>query len=230
MRRRAWLALGVVAIAGLGACDGDDDAAVPTSTTETVTTETVTATSVSAGPSTSSPGSVPITVPPATSQAPAVTVASTVPEATPVPGTTGDIDRPPVPAESEGQELGPLGSTELDVDTGAGTVQLGDADIPDLAAELPVPVGLDVQLASETETDAGFTGVAPGSVNELGTFYRDALPERGFTITSETGDGDGDDAALVVLSFESNTKLGSVVITRSPGEAGTSVLVTIQQR
>lgn len=224
MRRRTWLALGVVAVAGLVACDGDDEAA---STSSTTAVTTLVASVESTGPST---GSATITVSEATTQASVITVASTAPEATPVPGATSDIARPPVPADSEARELGPLGSTDIDVDTGAGTVQLGDADIPDLASELPVPEGLDVQLASETETDAGFTGVAPGSVSDLGMFYRDALPARGFTITADSGDADGDDAALVVLAFESNTQIGSVVITRAPGEAGTSVLVTIQQR
>ena len=148
------------------------------------------------------------------------------------PLDTSDVARGSIP-EGAGQELGPLGSTVLDVDTGAGRVQLGDADVPTMAASFPVPDGLDVQLSSETANDAGFSGVIEGTVVEFADFYVLGLPAAGFEVLSEQRVPEGADPLdlrAVVLVFESAEQEGSVAIALAPGEEMVSILVTIANR
>ena len=151
---------------------------------------------------------------------------------------TSEIGRDSIPADDDGaveggQELGPLGSTELDVDTGEGTVQLGDADVPGLAGAFPIPDGLDIQLASETATDAGFSGVIEGSVATLADFYARGLQPAGFAIITEQRLPEGaadEDLSAVVFAFESDDQEGSVAIARAPGIGSASIVVTIATR
>lgn len=216
----------VAAIAGtlIVGCDGDDgsDAAAPTTVED----------SGAPVPSSSTVNTAGGTVPAAESEpdeagSPSPT---TVPQ--PVPGATDAVDRPPVPDGSGGESLGPLGSTDVELETEEGTVQIGDADVPELAAGFPVPDGLDVQLASETGTDAGFSGVAPESVASYADFYRSALPDAGYDITSERQPGADDDAdpSVVLFTFESDDRMGDIVIAQAPGGTDTSIIVTIAQR
>ncbi len=168
------------------------------------------------------------------SPAPAAT--STV-EPVPTPRDAFDVDRPEVPDGSGAEATGPLGSTDLELETDEGSVAIGDAEVPELARDFPVPDGLEVQLASETATDAGFSGTAPGLVSNVAAFYRSALGEAGFSITQDTQVPSAEDLpsgvqpTVVLVQFESPTKQGDIAITPAPGSAElVSVIVAIAER
>jgi hypothetical protein len=140
------------------------------------------------------------------------------PSGTPSSSAESPPDRGPV-------ELGPLASTDLDVDTGDGRVQLGDdADVPDLVpSSFPVPDDLDVQLATETGAAAGFSGVTAVPLDDLVSFYLAELAAAGWT--AETRQAVADTAT--VISFTGDAGSGEVAIAQAPG-GGRSVLVTFQ--
>lgn len=218
-------AAGVVAVVlALSACDGgtDDVGAPPTTASTTPSTDEPPDASATAPPPT-----VPVS---STDTGDGATSATATTRPVPVPGPTSDIAVPP---DAEGGEsLGPLGSTEVELTSEDGSVQIGSADLPGLAERFPLPAGTRLELASETTTDAGFSGVAPGSVLDQADFYREALPAAGFTILDEqrpTG-ADDPDPAVVLFTFESDEREGELAITSAPGGDGASIIVTITRR
>ena len=221
MMRRA--AVGAVAVAlVLSGCDGDDGetgSATPTSVP-----------SVSdVAPPTASPPTAPLSGDDSNGD---VDPATTSPSNTSGPSTGPPDAGTDPPPDSGPESLGPLGSTEVDLTSEDGTVQIGSADLPGLADGFPLPEGTVLELASETTTDAGFSGVAPGSVLEQADYFRESLPAAGFTITEErrpTGDDDPD-PAVVLISFETVDRDGELAITSAPGGSGSSIIVTITRR
>ena len=224
MMRRA--AVGAVAVAlVLSGCEGDDGetgAATPTTATSVPSVRDV-------APPTAPPPTAPLSGDDSNGDAD--------PATTPPSNTSGPSTGPPdagtdPPPDSGPESLGPLGSTEVDLTSEDGTVQIGSADLPGLADGFPLPEGTALELASETTTDAGFSGVAPGSVLEQADFFREALPAAGFTIIDErrpTGDDDPD-PAVVLFSFETADRDGELAITSAPGGDGSSIIVTINRR
>lgn len=145
------------------------------------------------------------------------------PTATPVSVEPSELNRP-VPEEGNTTEtFGRLGETEAEFETDEGEVQIGSGDVPGGAAEFPVPDDLEVQLASETQTDLGFSGVTAMAFDELVSFYEEGIPAAGFEIlgTDVTPD------VFAVFTFESETQVGQVAISQAPGFDGWTVLVNL---
>jgi hypothetical protein len=137
---------------------------------------------------------------------------------TPIAGSAGDD------AAAEPQGLGPLGSTEIEIDTGSGTVQIGDGDVPDVVPlEFPLPRDLDVQIASDLGDQVGFSGVSQLGFDELVALYRTGLSTGPFEVVAERIVND----TVAVFTFDGDAGEGEVAISGAPG-GGHSVLVTFE--
>lgn len=126
------------------------------------------------------------------------------------------------PPTAGGESTGPLGSIVLELDTGDGTVQIGQGEVPESLQALPVPDDLAIQLASETDDAAGFTGLSTRSVDDLATFFREGLESAGYRITRE----ESPSPTVVLFTFESDDGSGDVALSEAPANAGTTVVVT----
>lgn len=229
MSRRRSVAACVAVVAMLSACDGDGAGSPSPSTSDDVAESSIVA-DPDMTPENSEPTSDGLEGTSEAADEPMTSPVTTTPVTAAPP--TGDDGRGPVPGGAGAEALGPLGSTALELESDQGTVQIGEADVPDLAAQFPIPEGLDVQLASETATDAGFSGVTTGTVLENADFYRSALPAAGFEVLSErrpTGDDDPD-PPVILFTFESDRLTGDIAIAEAPGGAGSSIIVTIAER
>ncbi|MEM8704865.1 MAG: hypothetical protein AAGE98_00295 [Actinomycetota bacterium] len=134
-----------------------------------------------------------------------------------------DIDRE-FSSDSEAESLGPIGTTETTIPTDEGEVSIGGGDIPDLAAEVPVPPGFEVQLTTEVEGEAGYSGRVDGELADLIAFYEAALPEAGFEIVERQSVP----GVLEVFSVE-GPLVGDIVISEEPGGAGWSILAGLAE-
>lgn len=124
-----------------------------------------------------------------------------------------------------GESLGPLGETELDIETDDGRVQIGTAELPALASAVPLPDGLELLLASETEADATYSGESSATSAELLGFYETALPDAGFDVTDVERASD----SVAVLRFSGDGLDGEVVLSDAPS-GGTTVIVAVTRR
>ena len=148
----------------------------------------------------------------------AVVVQSTEPEG---PPTSDDFDRS-LPEGDDPEVLGPLGETQIDVETEDGGVQIGSASVPDAVDDaFPLPDDLVVQIASESGAVSGFSGVSQLSFAELVEFYEIALPAAGYESTRSRFVDD----VVAVFDFEGPAGDGQVAVSSAPG-GGRSVLVT----
>ena len=147
-----------------------------------------------------------------------IEVPVTVLPSTPIPGGVAP------PPGSGGRSTGPLGAIDLEIDTGAGTVRIGDAEVPaSLDPGFPLPDDLDVQLSSETATDLGFSGTTARTIAELTDFYATALTQAGYEITErQVVPG-----VLAVYSFGGRDVAGQVAISETPGATSSTILVTV---
>ena len=138
-----------------------------------------------------------------------------------VPGLdVGDIA--PVPPGVGGEATGPLGSNEIRVDTDAGTVQIGSGSVPDrLGPSFPLPADFVVELASETETDLGFSGTTDESLDDLIELFETGLPTVGYPIVSIDRRG----SRFAVFEFANDVGLGQVAISQAPSGDGYTVIV-----
>lgn len=191
---RNLLGAGLVVVALGASCTSDDESATPTSS--------VVASDV-----------IPVTEP-----GESVTATTTAP----VPDYD---DVGSVPPGAGGESTGPLGSTELRIETDAGTVQIGTGVVSErLGPEFPVPSDLEVQLASETVVDLGFSGTTAGTFDELVDLYQRGLPAAGFVIVSfDRRDGFG------LFEFTDDSGAGQVAITSTPGTDEFTLIVTFSQ-
>ncbi|MDJ0769334.1 MAG: hypothetical protein QNJ12_11090, partial [Ilumatobacter sp.] len=144
------------------------------------------------------------------------------------PPTTGPTTDAPVRRRSErdertGEATGPLASADVDLDTSKGRVEIGSAEVPDAAADFPLPDDLVVLLASETSSDAGFTGESELDVDTLAAFYESALPGAGYEIVSVQATP----GVFAVFGFEDAETVGQVAISNAATTAGSSVIVAI---
>ena len=130
----------------------------------------------------------------------------------------------PAPTDTAGgQSIGPLGDTQIDVQTDEGTVQIGGGSIPDAASGFPVPDDFVVLLVSETSNDAGFSGESEMSVDDLAAFYEDALIDAGFTITGRNARP----GVVAVFNFEDATTVGQVAVSAGSSGDGSSIIVAL---
>jgi len=110
----------------------------------------------------------------------------------------------------------------LDLDTGEGSVQIGEGEVPESMADLPVPDDLQVELASSAEDAAGFSGLSALAVGELADFFREGLVDAGYRIVKDEAPATN----IVLLRFEGNGGSGDVALSEAPAGAGTTVIVT----
>ena len=156
---------------------------------------------------------------------PSTLTETTVGAATPTTTESGPDfgDVATAPPGAAGEATGPLGSTELRVETDAGTVQIGSGSVPErLGSAFPLPLDFVVELASETTTDLGFSGTTQLSFDELIELYETGLPEAGYAI--EAVDRGGSEFA--VFEFSNDDGIGEVGITEAPGSSTRFVIVT----
>ena len=142
--------------------------------------------------------------------------------------TAVPVTEPPVPTsepiEAGGDALGPLGSTELDVETDEGRVQIGTGEVPAGAAGMPLPDDFAVDLASETVTDLGFSGTTTLLFDDVVDFYRARLPEAGFEVT----DGASALGTFQILDVTDGEWTGNILINTSPDTTDTTITVALQ--
>ncbi len=189
-------ALLAVAVVMVTSCSGGGDSGAPIASPDD-----------SVAPTTDSP------MPDATDDSPPVTQLS--------PAAQEELGALEQPATG-GESTGPLGQTVLELDTGDGSVQIGEGEVPALMAELPVPDDLLVELSSSTDGAAGFSGASEQSVEDLADFYREELATAGFRLVSD----DTPAASITVLSFEGESGSGDVALSGAPSGAGTTVIMT----
>jgi hypothetical protein len=160
------------------------------------------------------------------------TVAAQAPSTDVEPPVTGPpTTTPPVIADplasntGEGAKtLGALEGNDLEIDTEFGTVQIGNADVPDgLDERFPLPDDLAVELATETPTDLGFSATSSLTLAELADFYSTELPKAGYEISS-TQEVEG---TLVVFGFDGLDRAGQIVISQSPGGETRTIVVAL---
>lgn len=137
------------------------------------------------------------------------------------PPTATDFDRA-LPEGDEPEVLGPLGQTQVDVETDDGAVQIGAAAVPDVVDDaFPIPSDLQVQISSQEGDVAGFSGVSQLTFDDLVDFYETTLPAAGY----EAELGRFVDGVVAVFDFSGRDGEGQVAISTAPG-GGHSVLVT----
>jgi hypothetical protein len=125
--------------------------------------------------------------------------------------------------EAGGKSTGPLGQTSLALESDAGSLQIGTGTVPPAAVGFPLPEDFQVQLASETDDAAGFSGVSALSVDEVAEFYRSALPDASYAIVNDRSPSDG----IVLMSFEGAGTSGDLAVSGAPSGDGTTIIVTI---
>ncbi len=130
-----------------------------------------------------------------------------------------------LPVGDEPDVLGPLGETDVEFDTEDGSVQIGEAEVPEAVDDdFPIPDGLDIQLASSSGDDAGFSGVTDSTFDELLDYFETELPVAGYDVArSQFVDG-----TVAVIDFSGPSGTGQLAISSAPG-GGRSVLVTFQR-
>ena len=106
-------------------------------------------------------------------------------------------------AGDEPHELGPLGETDVEIATDDGLVDIGDAEVPDVVDDdFPIPDGLDIQLASSSGDDAGFSGVTDSTFDELLDYFETELPAAGYDVArSQFVDG-----TVAVIDFSGSER------------------------
>ena len=169
----------------------------------------------------SSPASIADVAP---SSAPSRT-AETVPRTTVLeePPTSTDFGRS-LPEGEEPDVLGPLGETDLEIETENGVIQIGSAEVPaSVASTFPLPDDLTVQISSVDGDASGFSGVTQLTFDEVIDLYEIELPEAGYQVErAQYVDG-----VVAVLDFAGPDGSGQIALSSAPG-GGRSVLVTFE--
>ena len=150
--------------------------------------------------------------------------AQPTPTRAPAPTPTPQPERVEPEPGSGGQPTGSLDEADIEIETDEGTIQIGEAEVPDgVDAAFPLPDDFEVQLSSETEDQFGFSGVTAMSLEQLKAFYAEGLIAAGYEIVA-TQEVEG---VLAVYSFEGDGVEGDVALSEEPGGDGSSILVTI---
>lgn len=128
-----------------------------------------------------------------------------------------------LPEGEEPEVIGPLGDSTAQFETGDGSVEIGAGTVPEMVPpEFPLPVDFVVELATQTGTDAGFSGRSEQPFDDLVDFFSVGLVERGFDAEQRVGT-----ATVAVFDFSGPEGEGSVAISSAPG-GGQSILVTFE--
>ncbi len=105
---------------------------------------------------------------------------------------------------------------EFSDDDGGGSVTIGGGEVPaDFPDDIPLPDDYEITAAFSGSTGEGglganVSGVTAESVDDLRTTYEQALPDAGYTITSDsTSEVNG--AEAVAITFEGNGIVGGKV-------------------
>ena len=89
---------------------------------------------------------------------------------------------------------------------------------------MPLPDDFDVDLASETPTDLGFSGTTALTFDEVVEFYRAQLPDAGFGVS----DGASAPGTFQILDVTDGERSGSVLIATSPDTTDTTITIALQ--
>jgi hypothetical protein len=128
-----------------------------------------------------------------------------------------------LPEGDDPEVIGPLGDATAEFETEEGSVEIGEGTVPDLVPRaFPLPADFIVELASETATDAGFSGRSDQSFADLVEFFSVGLVERGFDADQRVATD-----TVAVFDFSGPEGEGSVAISSAPG-GGQSILVTFE--
>ena len=147
--------------------------------------------------------------------------ATSRPTTTPAAPTSTDFGRT-LPEGDESEVLGPLGETDVVVETEDGSVQIGSAAVPEsIDGQFPLPDDFDVQIASEEGEVSGLSGVSSLSFEDLVDFYAAELPAAGYAVDA----GQFVEGVVAVYDFAGSQGAGQLAISSAPG-GGHSVLVT----
>lgn len=120
--------------------------------------------------------------------------------------------------------IGPLGEATAEFETEEGSVEIGAGTVPELVpGAFPLPDDFVVELATQTDADAGFSGRSQQSFDDLVDFFSVELIERGFDVEQRVRT-----ASVVVFDFAELEGEGSVAISSAPG-GGQSILVTFER-
>ena len=125
--------------------------------------------------------------------------------------------------ESGGESVGPLGGTELTLQTDDGSIQIGGGVVPASADDFPLPDDYELELASETSGATGFSGFSQLSVEALADFFRASLPAAGYEIV----DDNAPTASVVLIGFQGPDTEGDLALSEKPGGPGTTIIVTL---
>ena len=131
-----------------------------------------------------------------------------------------------VPEGEGGESIGPLGETELEVETDEGTVQIGTGEVPTGAAEVPLPDDFEVLLASETETDLGVTGTTALPFEDVVAFFDEALPTAGFEVTERTVQP----GVFARFEVDAPPRAGDVLVSTTPGSDDTTITIALAEQ
>lgn len=129
-----------------------------------------------------------------------------------------------LPEGEEPEVIGPLGEATAEFETEEGSVEIGEGTVPDMVPRaFPLPDDFIVELATETGTDAGFSGRSEQSFGDLVDFFSFELIDRGFDAEQRVSA-----ESLAVFDFSGPEGQGSVAISSAPG-GGRSILVTFER-
>ena len=144
-----------------------------------------------------------------------------MPTTAPAAPTSTDFGRT-LPEGDEPEVLGPLGETDVVVETEDGSVQIGSAAVPEsIDGQFPLPADFEAQIASQQGDVSGLSGVSSLSFEDLVDFYAVELPASGYAVEA----GQFVEGVVAVYDFTGAQGAGQLAISSAPG-GGHSVLVT----
>ena len=120
--------------------------------------------------------------------------------------------------------IGPLGEVAAEFETEEGSVEIGEGTVPDMVpSAFPLPDDFVVELATQTDAEAGFSGRSELDFDDLVDFFSLELADRGFDTEQRVSS-----ERVAVFDFSGSEGEGSVAISSAPG-GGQSILVTFER-
>jgi hypothetical protein len=129
----------------------------------------------------------------------------------------GDVN---VDFDSDGEEI------SIEGDDGE-QISFGGGDLPDgFPDDIPFPDDFEQAFASSDGSGFFVSGTSGESVDDLDSFYAEALGDAGYEIDDRT-EATSDDTKFVTFSFTGNGSTGTVSLGTDPSTDGTAVSVAI---